>query len=456
MGRGTELRRPLAAFHASLPTRARRPSGGKAMGAFRRHSKRALRWRWVLSWLLLAILLLMLVRAKGRNPLLSTVALSYQPGAVVVDAHSGRAFITTVDSESGASLVAVLATTTGKLVHTVSAQDSPDQLAVDEQAGRVFAIGAGWVLNILDARDGTVLRTVTFDVAPTTMAVDARGGRVFVAHRDGTISVLDARRGHVVDTIALGGSIASLAVDERAGRLLVTRTTGNTEPTRRPGMVSLIAMGSGRVLRTVPVGRLPGDVAVDEASGRAFIASPLHSGIKVLDIRSGRLYTIGLPGPALSLAVDAQTARVFAVVAAGGSIGHVYVLDARSGRVLAAPAVGVSPWIQAVDTRRGRVFVVNTNTNSAFAPRGRGSISVLDARDGAVLRTVAVGVLPTGVAVDEQTGHVVVTSIGGSIPVVDPWSWVPRPLRRWLPFLAAPIKRAHTEPGSVSVLDGTS
>src|SRR5581483_8299474 len=214
-------------------------------------------------------------------------------------------------------------------------------------------------------------------------------------------------------------------VDERAGRLLATRTTGTAEPTRRPGLISLIAMGSGRVVRTVPVGRLPGDVAVDEASGRVFIASPVYSGLKVLDLRSGRLDTIGLPGPALSLAVDARTARVFAVVAAGGTIGHVYVLDARSGRILAAPAVGVSPWTQAVDMRRGRVFVVNTNTNSAFAPRGQGSISVLDARDGAVLRTVAVGVLPTGVAVDEQTGHVIVTSMGGSIPVADPWSWAP-------------------------------
>jgi YVTN family beta-propeller protein len=56
-----------------------------------------------------------------------------------------------------------------------------------------------------------------------------------------------------------------------------------------------------------------------------------------------------------------------------------------------------------VDERRGRVFVANTSSNS---------VSVLDARSGALLRTVVVGTGPSAVAVDERIGKVFVSTLG--------------------------------------------
>src|SRR5919202_3947952 len=69
-------------------------------------------------------------------------------------------------------------------------------------------------------------------------------------------------------------------------------------------------------------------------------------------------------------------------------------------------AVGHMPSAMAVDTRRGRVFVANEGANS---------VSVLDVRTGAVLATTDVGLAPTALAVDETAGRVVVLTTGAAL-----------------------------------------
>ncbi|HKC72626.1 MAG TPA: hypothetical protein VKF37_00270 [Chloroflexota bacterium] len=86
-----------------------------------------------------------------------------------------------------------------------------------------------------------------------------------------------------------------------------------------------------------------------------------------------------------------------------GLSGTVSALDARTGTVLHTVAVGVGPRAIAVDERRGRVFVANTRSNS---------VSVLDAGSGALLRTVVVGAGPSAAAVDERIGKVFVSTLG--------------------------------------------
>ena len=69
-------------------------------------------------------------------------------------------------------------------------------------------------------------------------------------------------------------------------------------------------------------------------------------------------------------------------------------------------AVGRMPSALAVDTRRGRVFVANEGANS---------VSVLDVRTGAVLATTGVGLAPTALAVDETAGRVFVLTAGAAL-----------------------------------------
>jgi hypothetical protein len=94
--------------------------------------------------------------------------------------------------------------------------------------------------------------------------------------------------------------------------------------------------------------------------------------------------------------------------------------------------------------------------NDAYMPTGMGSVTELDGRSGAILRTIPVGVDPVALALDERTPRVFVITGGGTIAAHGPdaWSWVPAWLRHWLPFLP-PGSGTRTMPGTVTVLDAT-
>ena len=90
---------------------------------------------------------------------------------------------------------------------------------------------------------------------------------------------------------------------------------------------------------------------------------------------------------------------------------------AGAGSRLAAPAtVGPFAFAVAVDKRAGRAFVVSASIDTTNASvnglTGQGRVSVLDARTGALLRTVNVGPGSVTLAVDERAGHAFVANMG--------------------------------------------
>jgi YVTN family beta-propeller protein len=86
--------------------------------------------------------------------------------------------------------------------------------------------------------------------------------------------------------------------------------------------------------------------------------------------------------------VDTRTHRVFVVNGNFGGTGTVSVLDARTGGLVRTVAVGHTPYAVAVDERAGHAFVTNN---------GDDSVSVLDTHSGTVLRSVTVGESPSAV-----------------------------------------------------------
>ncbi len=168
----------------------------------------------------------------------------------------------------------------------------------------------------------------------------------------------------------------------------------------------------------------------------------------------------------------ARANHVFAIEehdspASDGDVGTVFMLDASSGAIIRTVDVGLNPLMGAVDEQRGRVYVLSrgpltmqsdTAYTSGYAPVGAGSVSVLDAASGQLLRTIPVGVDPHGLAVDERTGHVIVVVGGGTIdvPNADPWAWAPDWLRQRLPFMARPAHHWRHVTPTVTVLDATN
>jgi len=94
------------------------------------------------------------------------------------------------------------------------------------------------------------------------------------------------------------------------------------------------------------------------------------------------------------MVVDEQTERVFL----GNAQGSVSMLDARSGRLVRSIPAELNGWL-IVDMPHDRVFAT-----------GKG-VLVLNARSGALRRVLLPQRWTEGVAVDQQSGHVLVSSI---------------------------------------------
>ena len=371
--------------------------------------------RWLGATLLLVVLAgLVAWRHAASAPVVRTVAVGTFTG-VAVDAQTGRAFVDNDD----ASGVTILASPGGRVLHTVATGADPDGVAVDVRRARVFvadhdqnALGSGarvmsgpaahsGYVAVLDARSGRVLSTIPVGADPDAVAVDQQSGAVFVITEDTSVSILDVRHRTVVSTTVLSQDLRALAVDARTHRVFVVNDL--------KGTVSVLDARSGANVRTVAVGPRPNAIAVDERRGRVYI---VNNGDNSLSI-----------------------------------------LDAHSGTPLQTVPVGQNPDAVAVDERKGRLYVASeVATDAAGNPMGPGSVEVLDARSGQIVRTMAVGVAPSAIAVDERTGDAFVVNAGGPLFRPGAWAWVPPWVRRWLPFLPSRDAQTRTVPGSLSVV----
>jgi len=406
-----------------------------------------------------------------------------KPGGLALDASAGHLFVSTADA-SDVGRVRVFDLYSGRLSRAIGPFTSNVGVTVAEDLGRAFVNDMSGSVTVLDTRTGAPLETMAGGGDRAAIAVDARRRHVFLTNYNGdSVSVFDARGGKELRRIYLGIFYEpdGLILDELTGHILVTsrskrsarvvdpatgrvlRTVGVVgafQPavdTRRgwflvttdQGLLALDA-ASGRTLRAIHLNQTPYvALLTDTRTGQALVGGDTRT--SMVDVQRGIVTrTIAVPLPYQTV-VDERSRRAF-IVDPVGSV--VRVVDTRGGTVVRTVVVAANPGFPVLDARRERVFVTAQGTvDSAGRALGMGAVTVLDARGGTVVGTVAVGVNPSAVAVDERTGHAFVANSGGAVVVPDNWGWMPGWLRRRLPFLSPPGPRTRVVPGSVSVLD---
>lgn len=147
---------------------------------------------------------------------------------------------------------------------------------------------------------------------------------------------------------------------------------------------------------------LAGAVALGSAAGAVAPAQAATRATRIAMTRAAK----GLLHPH-PLAVDERLGLVF-VANPSHDAKNVSVLDASDGRLLRTIPVGLYPIAVAVDERSQRVFVAGS-VSDVTQP---GSLSVIDARSGRVVRTVAVGRNPVAVVVDAPANRAFVIDAG--------------------------------------------
>ncbi len=340
-------------------------------------------------------------------------ALVVSPHALAVDARAGRVFTT-----DAVRTVHAYDAATGTPRGTIPVGDGPRGVAVDARLGRLFVadwgstLGAKGTVTIIGEGRGRVLRTVPVGANPWAVAIAPTTGRVFVTNAN-SVSVLDERTGAVMRTIPQGGAaFTPVAIDARAGHAFAVSAYNNMfgHPIDGANTVSMLDTTSGALVRTVPDLHGPIAAAVDTQTDQVFVANQ-DGTVAVLDGRTGAVvHTITISPRVLAngVAVAERTRRVFVTSYDHGTFkGHVSMLDARTGAVLATRPGGMAGAV-AVAAGAGHAFVLTD--------RG---VTMLDAASGGALRTTVVGPSPTSIVADAGGDHVFVALGDGRLAVLD-------------------------------------
>jgi len=379
-----------------------------------------------------------MVSRMDTGPVLRTVTVGKEPIWVTLDQRRGRAFVfNTLDGT-----MSVLDTRTGGLLRTVMLTPGNVWLVVAERAGRVFVSGfEARTITTLDARTGAVLRTVVTTANNLEIAVDERTNHVFAGSMSDVV-MLDARSGAVLRHLDPCAEPFAVAVSARTGHVFVKCDDGT---------IAMLDARNGQRLRLVSdqSGQY-GYIVVDERTDRVFAGNGNMPRVDVLDARTGAyLRSIAIDPESLP-AVDPRTGRVYIALgdvpttAAEASTlmphqSEIAVLDGYSGVVLRRIPVATNPLSIAVDPQTGRVLVVSAGAVDAASrlPTGDGTLSVLDIGRGRVLRTVQVGISPSDVVVDAPAQRALVVNSDADVyahGALKAWhpreGWWPQVLRR--------------------------
>ncbi len=375
-----------------------------AIGARSRTRRYWFVWPIVSLALLLTIAAVATIASRATpTQLVWTVKVGRLPEALVVDGLTHRAFVLNRGDRS----VSVVDIGARVLVRTVPLLTYGGTVAVDERAARVYVVDTsdttgkprnvgrpGHTVTMLDARDGTVLRVVSLGSALQSIAVDERAGHVFLG-ASGVVYVLDALTGVVLRTIHLDGAAAG---------------GGVIQPS--PCVLALDARRNRLVAAEEVMSRL---IVVDSATGRI--------------VRSTFVPFAICAQARTTLVVDSSTGRTF--IGVGFPIAQVLTFDTWTGSLMHT----------AVYPRQDqpRVILASSGTVHVFVMGGtyaRGRVDMFDARAGTRQSTVIVGQYDNAGAVDSRRGRAYLVGEGLPPPAPpDLWEWIPLVLRQRIPFI---------------------
>lgn len=217
-------------------------------------------------------------------------------------------------------------------------------------------------------------------------AVTSQDGRRAFTTNGGDNAVivvdLDARR--AVDTVRTGAYPHGLRLSPDGGELYVACVNANA--------VSVLDAQGGRELTRIPVGRAPVQVGFLPDGSRVYVTLRDENAVAVIDTRTRKVLR-KIPVGRAPIQLMATPDGRFVYVANQGAEAQpdstVSMIDVARDSVVATVTTGRGAHGVAVSTDGSRVFIANT-----FAS----TMSVIDARERRVLRSVPVGRAPGGIS----------------------------------------------------------
>lgn len=415
------------------------------------------------------------------------------PSEPIVDGRTGHAFVNTgaFGQSASSEVIRMLDLRSGRVVRTLPMPWTSgfDFGGIDERAGRLYVVvglvPAATDIVLFDTTTGARVATTHLDDYGASLSVDAVAGRVYAVgyvspsctdnactDYDGTVSTLDARTGRLLRTVHLAPVEPGLVTVAPRAQRVILESALNTGRLA----LSFYDLRTGRRLQQVP---LPAGLSgyafldsLDDATGLLYLSlsgvglrwtssgslgPPPRYALGVLDTRTGRLLVRPLPAALNAMTVALQPGAPYVALTAAGPTGpgQVELRDRRTLALLHDVAIAPGAFEAAIDGRRGRVYVLSRTLDPTTGLIGPGTVSVVDAASGRVVRTLAVGLDAASLTLDAPMGRLLILYDPSSLPlaVPDPWNWIPPQLRRRLPFITQAAPRPRRTPARLTIVD---
>jgi len=264
------------------------------------------------------------------------VRTNLSPDAIAVDSAAGRVFVA-LNPGFGPGEIEVLNDSTSTEVAEIPLTFGPDAVVYDGSNGNLYV--GGETVAYVSVIDGSTLAAVTnislpnsnFPYGPLAMTLGPENDRLYLAG-GGTpfnITVLDAQRNSVAGVIPVPGTtdqFASIAVNP-SGSLLFVAEPGL-------GNVTVINSTTGGVEANISLGLSadPQNMMADESSATLYVTDIDSGYVSVINMTTLHLETsVRLAASPESLAVDSTLQELFVATEGANAVA---VIDTRSNLVL--------------------------------------------------------------------------------------------------------------------------
>jgi DNA-binding beta-propeller fold protein YncE len=233
---------------------------------------------------------------------------------------------------------------------------------------------------------GTIMSSISVGSNPEGIAVSPRFGLAVVANNgDGTASIVNLiTKTQPVAAVATGTNPTGVAIDEGTGAALVTNTGSNTVSEINLALLTGSSPATSLSAATVAVDQQPIAIAIDPDRGTNNAGLAV---ITALQLNSG-----------------------------GAASGVLQSIDIGA----ASPVASTTGAVGVTATPTGIVFDPSVNPTLFYATSSGGNVITAFNPDSGTTSTVHVGINPTSLALNPQTGAVLtVNSLSNTISIVD-------------------------------------
>ena len=328
----------------------------------------------------------------GLAPTSGTVSVNAQTGAFtytptqaarlsagVTPAADVDAFTVSVSDGQATTAVTVNVTVLPAVISgPTSTTVGGNPLGVTVSATKIYVANSGTrTVSVIDRTTGVVTTISNVVSTPSGIALSPDGNRLYVSGNN-AVSVINTANNAIVATITTnGGQSYGVAVAPNGQRVYVTNTGTNT--------VSVINTATNAVIANVGVGMTPAGLRVSPDGSRVYVANWNGNTVSVINTATnavvGSPIAVGVNPFGVTFSNDGTRAYVTNF---GSNSVTVINTSSTTPAVATTIGVGAQPFGLALSPDGSLLYVAN----------GNDTVSVVDTRTSAVVRTVTVDTAP--------------------------------------------------------------